>query len=210
MSGLEAALKAKEAEVSALRSKLPAGNAVQDILPDNDGCCVFPGQRRPPPAIRHHKVTMVYNAMARFCGKLSVPPAVLHCRRSSEASQQGGAFVLEDTILLSSLHRSPSRPSSYVSTPFVIVGCQHCRLHTAFACREAEHVCPICEVPRTGNVILSVPDSPVRVPVQAKEDDTQLRGCVAALACFLEKHDLRTGALDGELQRRSSRTRPRL
>ena len=40
----------------------------------------------------------------------------------------------------------------------------------------------------------------ISVPaMQAKEDDVQLHGCVAALASFLDEHDLRTGVLTGEL-----------
>ena len=42
---------------------------------------------------------------------------------------------------------------------------------------------------------------------QAMEDDAQLHGCVAALASFLEEHDLRSGTLDGEPQLRLNRGR---
>ena len=75
VSGLEASLKAKEAEASALRSKLPAGDAMPGIVLVINGCADVAGQPRQAPALRSHKVTTACGALA-----LSVKAGALHRR----------------------------------------------------------------------------------------------------------------------------------
>ncbi len=64
MSGLEATLKAKEAEASALRSRLPAGDAAPGVVLVVNGDDPASRQLRQAPAVRPHKVTATCGATA--------------------------------------------------------------------------------------------------------------------------------------------------